>query len=388
MSYVSAKEINSCRASPAPAPAITTGVRASLRRRARALVSAPPGAGRGGSSAGACGGAWTSSPSRSAGTASITGPGRLEVAMRSPLSTNSARRSARWTVADHLVIGAKKDARSTSWKASPEKLRLDLPKQDDHRGRVLPRRMHPDSKVRGADTAGSHRHCRHPGQLRVGLRHKRGARLVPGRDEREIGILLDGVEDLEEALAGYSVETPDARPGQRLHGDGTRSLRGIGHSVCNSPVGLCGIFAVTSYTPLTLTAYSVSGLARKETDGRGDGCGVRCDRADGRRPHARGWSGRRDLDGSAAAADHLERGRSALVAVQSLPGRPCARLGTRDLRGLRRALPLPRERRAHAQGGRDLAPEGPRPVVDERGARRPPVRAGRATARLHRRPRL
>jgi hypothetical protein len=39
---------------------------------------------------------------------------------------------------------------------------------------------------------------------------------MAGRDERQFRMAPHGVYDLEEALAGYGIETPDAGAGQHL----------------------------------------------------------------------------------------------------------------------------------------------------------------------------
>src|SRR5215211_4793932 len=61
-----------------------------LSRRATHRTSS--GTGRGGGASARSSGMGTSSPSTSAGKASMTGPGRPEVAIRRPLATNSATR--------------------------------------------------------------------------------------------------------------------------------------------------------------------------------------------------------------------------------------------------------------------------------------------------------
>ena len=60
--------------------------------------------------------------------------------------------------------------------------------------------MHPDRRLRRAGAAGDEADARSPRQLPVRLRHVRGARLVPARDEADRAV-AERVEDVDVALA-------------------------------------------------------------------------------------------------------------------------------------------------------------------------------------------
>ena len=103
-----------------------------------------------------------------------------------------------------------------------EKVGLHLAEQDEHRRRVLHRRVDPDREVGRADAPRRHGHGGHPGQLGVRLGHKRGARLVAGRDQGQVRVPLGGVQDLQKALPWHGVQAPDSGPRQNLGRDKTR----------------------------------------------------------------------------------------------------------------------------------------------------------------------
>jgi hypothetical protein len=152
----------------------------------------------------------------------------------------------------------------------PEKRRLDLPQQDEHGRRILPRRVNADGQVGRANAPGGHRHRRHPGELGVGLGHERGAGFVPGRDERQLRVTLHGVHDLEEALAGDGIEAPDAGPRQHLdRGVAGFDLGASGHLFSYFPGVPAGQRSLseqplTSYTSSPRMTFDRSRISRAE----------------------------------------------------------------------------------------------------------------------------
>src|ERR687897_2769522 len=134
---------------------------------------------------------------------------------------------------------------------SPEEVRLDLPEQNEHRRRVLPRCVYPYGEVGCANSPRGHGHPRPPRQLAFRLGHKGGARLVARRDEGEVGVLLGGVQDLQEALAGHRVQAPHTGPRHNLGRDVSgRFHTAIRHpsSERSWPTGTTSITTRTSYT--------------------------------------------------------------------------------------------------------------------------------------------
>jgi hypothetical protein len=86
----------------------------------------------------------------------------------------------------------------------------DLADEHDHRRRILKGRVDAD---RGVARAGAARHQQHaglPGQLAVGLRHKRGAAFLAAGHKVDFGRVVERVEDFEIAFAGDAERHLDA----------------------------------------------------------------------------------------------------------------------------------------------------------------------------------
>ena len=205
---------------------------------------------------------------------------------------------------------------------SPEEVRLDLPEQNEHRRRVLPRRVYPDGEVGCAHAPRGHRHRRSPRQLAFRLGHKGGAGLVARRDEGEVGVLLGGVQDLQKALAGHGVQAPHTGPRHNLGRDVPGRFLG---AIRHCPV-LRTIAAHRDHIPdnpyilhprpqrrsrKDPPGHIVCRTRRGENSGwRGcSGCGMRCDRADGGDLPAGGRPGRRDRGCRVAARHDVQCGR-------------------------------------------------------------------------------
>lgn len=80
----------------------------------------------------------------------------------------------------------------------------DLADEQDHRRGVLEGGVHADRGMAGAGTARHHRDARPAGELAVGLRHVRGARLVARIDQPDRRRIVQRVEHLEVALARHA----------------------------------------------------------------------------------------------------------------------------------------------------------------------------------------
>ena len=214
-------------------------------------------------------------------------------------------------------------------------------------------------------------------QLGVGLGHKRGARLVAGRDQGQIGVPLGGVQNLQEALAGHGVQPPDTGPRQNLGRDVTRLYRRhVRHptSEC-SGVGRNRL-VITPYIlhPRTfqrsrndasgnIVCWTRRSLVR--TDVMVVGCGVIGLTAAISLREA-------GLDANIVTAELPQATTSSVAAAiwypyKAYPEDRVLSWGRRTYEMLRGALRRSGDRRSHARGRGDLARAGPRPLVGRRG---------------------
>ncbi len=108
----------------------------------------------------------------------------------------------------------------------------DLAHEDDHRRRILRGRVNADSRVGGARAAGHERKSRAAGQLAAGLRHVRGATLLPANDEAEsVAGVVHRVEDGQVTLAGNAerqVAPCASRPATRISPPVREVMAGVG----------------------------------------------------------------------------------------------------------------------------------------------------------------
>ena len=100
----------------------------------------------------------------------------------------------------------------------------DLADEQDHRRRVLMRRMHPDRGMGRARTAGDHADARLAGQLAVGLGHVGGSGLVAAGDDLNlVAHVGEGVEHGQIAFARHAEDAIDA-----VHDEGFDDAAGGG----------------------------------------------------------------------------------------------------------------------------------------------------------------
>ena len=205
------------------------------------------------------------------------------------------------------------------------------------------------------------------------------------RDEGEVGVLLGGVQDLQEALAGHGVQAPHTGPRHNLGRDGTRCfLTAIRHpsSERSWPPSGPRLRQPVHPTPSpseevaegVLRAYSVSDRREGGTLARADvlvvGCGVIGLTAAIRLREA-------GLDAGIVAAGLPQTRRRAWLPrsgtrTKPIPKTACSP-GEAGPSRSSRSSPNSRERRPHARGCGDLAPTGPRPLVGRSRAPRPSV---------------
>jgi hypothetical protein len=77
----------------------------------------------------------------------------------------------------------------------------DLPDEQNHRGRILPRDMQPGGRVGGAGAARHEANARRPGSLADRLRHHGGAAFLPADRDGDRGV-MHGIERRDVAFAG------------------------------------------------------------------------------------------------------------------------------------------------------------------------------------------
>ena len=91
----------------------------------------------------------------------------------------------------------------------------DLPDEEDHRRRILPRHMDTAARVRGPRAAGDEGHAGLPRQLARGLRHHRSTALVAADDIGDPAVIKP-VERGEEAFARHGKHPLHAVRGQKV----------------------------------------------------------------------------------------------------------------------------------------------------------------------------
>ncbi len=145
----------------------------------------------------------------SSGSARTTGPGRPDIATRYACATYSGIRSARSICAAHLATLAEHPpVVDFLERLAVGEIAADLADEDDHRRRILRRRVDADGSIRCARPPRDEGDARAPGQLAVRLRHVGGAAFLPA-DEQVAG--GRGRRTTRPAPAGSS------RRGRRTH---------------------------------------------------------------------------------------------------------------------------------------------------------------------------
>ena len=102
----------------------------------------------------------------------------------------------------------------------------DLPDQVEHRRGVLERGVHTDRTVHRSRTPRDEAHAGRTGELPVGGRHVRRARLVAGVDEPDRRI-VQRIQRREIALAGNPVDQPDAVADELIDQDLPARAQGV-----------------------------------------------------------------------------------------------------------------------------------------------------------------
>ena len=221
---LSAKRCSARAALGVPAAAAGDDERALGGQQHRAQLAparAGAGAASAGSTRGSTGGA-VGVASMSSGSASTTGPGRPCIAVWKARATYSGSRSASCTSADPLGEAERAGAEHLPVVDLLERLAVallarHLADEHDQRRRVLERGVDADRGVARARAAGDEADARPPAQLALRLGHEAGAALVAAGDEADaLAVLVEAVEDGEEALAGHAERGVDALRDQRL----------------------------------------------------------------------------------------------------------------------------------------------------------------------------
>ncbi len=107
----------------------------------------------------------------------------------------------------------------------------DLADEDDHRRGILSGCVNADGRIRRARAAGHKRKSGAAGELAMGLRHVRGATLLPANDESEsVADTVHRVEDSQIALAGNAES--EGRVLREQAGDEDLAARTGGHGGC------------------------------------------------------------------------------------------------------------------------------------------------------------
>ena len=137
--------------------------------------------------------------------------------------------------------------------------RLDLPDDRDQRRRVLIGGVEGDRHVGRADAARGHAEGRLPGQLADRLGGEGRALLVARRDQLDLIVIVEGIEDREKTLARHRERLLDplafqlrdhrARPGHPCHHPHPSPLRADRRAPGRSPNVHCGAHANTRATP-------------------------------------------------------------------------------------------------------------------------------------------
>ena len=107
---------------------------------------------------------------------------------------------------------------------------VDLADEQDHRHAVLLRHVHAGAGVGGTGTAGDHGDAGPAGELAMCRGHHRRPALLAADDEADLGGVVEGVEDLEIALAGHAEDGLDALDAQLVHQDPPAGSRRARHA--------------------------------------------------------------------------------------------------------------------------------------------------------------
>ena len=99
-----------------------------------------------------------------------------------------------------------------------DKIAADLADKQNHRRRILIRRMHADTGVGRTRPARDETDSRPPRKLAVGLRHERRAALLPAHDELKLlAHVIHRVQHSEITFARYAKRQIDAVTLQSIH---------------------------------------------------------------------------------------------------------------------------------------------------------------------------
>ena len=96
---------------------------------------------------------------------------------------------------------------------------VDLPDEQDHRRRILPRRVHAVGRVGGARAAGDEADAGPAAELATGVGHVGGGAFVAGDDSADGRVRVECVEHRQVALAGHAVDRIDAVAGEGIDQD-------------------------------------------------------------------------------------------------------------------------------------------------------------------------
>ena len=96
---------------------------------------------------------------------------------------------------------------------------VDLADEQDHRQAVLLGDMHAGTGVGGTRATRHHRDAGPAGELAPRCGHHRGAALLAADHEADLGRVVQGIEDLEIALAGHAEDGRDAECRQLVDQD-------------------------------------------------------------------------------------------------------------------------------------------------------------------------
>ncbi len=99
----------------------------------------------------------------------------------------------------------------------PQVTRLHLPDDQQHRNRVLLRRVHGDRGVARARPPADQGHAGPAGEARVGHRHEAGPALLPGGHQIDAGMGVQRIHDGDVAFAGNVEAAVDAILRQERH---------------------------------------------------------------------------------------------------------------------------------------------------------------------------
>ena len=117
----------------------------------------------------------------------------------------------------------------------------DLADEQDHRHRVLERRVHADRGIGRPRAARHHHHSRLAGELGIGVGHERGAALLAADHEADaVAVPVQSVEHREVAFAGYPEDGVDVVHRERVGKDpaaGSRARCGGESAHVVSPAG-------------------------------------------------------------------------------------------------------------------------------------------------------